>query len=249
MNTLVGKSAIVVGGSGGLGSAVARFLAGSGAAVAVLYHAHPSAAQRVVTEIESAGGQALAFPVNVAVSESVEQMAAGVLAAFGRIDILINSAGISRNGVSWKASDDDWHTTLETNLTGAFRCARAVLPTMRTQGWGRIINVSSIVGQIGVAGTTAYAATKAGLVGMTRSMALEVANKGVTVNALALGYFDTGIIADVPPDLLEKIVATIPIRRLGKVTEMCHAVGFLCADEASYITGQTLNINGGLYLG
>ena len=246
---LSNRVVVVVGGSGGLGSAVSQYVAGKGAKVASLYCSNQDRSNQVVNAIQTAGGHATAIKVDITDNESVEAMAKNVVAEFGTIDVLINCAGVSRNSISWKMPKDDWEETLSINLTGAFNCVCAVLPTMRMQGWGRIINVTSIVGQIGVAGTAAYSATKAGLMGMTRTLAIEVASKGITVNSLALGYFDAGIITNVPPDKLEKIVALIPVGRLGKVEELCHVVDFLCADEAGYITGQIINLNGGLYLG
>lgn len=246
---LKGQVALVVGGSGGLGSTICRFLASQQVKVAVLYHGNTTGAQALVDSVQSEGGTASAFHVDIETRESVEGVVEAVKRAFGPVDILVNCAGISRNGMSWKLRDADWATTLEVNLTGAFRFQGAVLPGMREKGKGRIINITSIVGSIGVPGTAAYAASKAGIEGLTRASAVEVANRGITINALALGYFDAGIIADVPADKLEKIVATIPVGRLGRVEEVCQTVGFLCSEGASYITGQTIHVNGGLYLG
>jgi 3-oxoacyl-[acyl-carrier protein] reductase len=244
-----GSVVVVVGGSGGLGEAFSRFMASHGAAVAVLYHGRAQRAQDIASSIRDGGGKARAFQVDAARRESVDVALSAILEAFGTVDVLINSAGISRNGVTWKVRDEDWESTLSVNLTGAFQWTRAVLPLMREKGKGRIVNISSIVGNVGVAGTAAYAATKAGIDGLTRATATEVARRGITVNSLALGYFDAGIISDVPPDKLAAIVGTIPVGRLGRLDEVCHTVGFLCTKEAAYITGQTLHVNGGLYLG
>lgn len=244
-----GLVVLVVGGSGELGAAICRFMATHGADVAVLYHGNEARAAELVASLEAGGRKAKAFQVDIGRRDSVDAAFAGVVATFGTVDVLINCAGISRNAMVWKAGEEDWSSTLEVNLTGTFESIRAVVPIMRNQGKGRIVNISSIVGRIGVPGTGAYAASKAGIEGLTRAAAVEVASRGITVNALALGYFDAGIIAKVPQDKLEKIVANIPVGRLGRVEEVCQTVGFLCTDGASYITGQTINVNGGLYLG
>jgi 3-oxoacyl-[acyl-carrier protein] reductase len=244
-----GQVAVITGGSGALGSALCHFFAERGAKVAVLCRSNKDGAEALAGNLRDKGAAAQAFEVDVASRTSVDAAFADVRTAFGGVDILINCAGISRSSMVWKVSEADWSSTIDTNLTGAFECTRAVLPSMRANGRGRIINISSVVGQIGVPGTVAYAASKAGIGGLTRGTAVEVANKGITVNALALGYFDAGIISHVPPDMLGKIVGAIPVGRLGRPDELTHLVGFLCSDFASYITGQTINVNGGLYLG
>lgn len=244
-----GLVAVVAGGSGELGEAVCRFMAAHGADVAVFYHRNETNACALVESLQKQGANAAAFQVDINRRESVDNAISGVLAIFSTIDILINCAGIARNAMIWKAEDEDWSSTLAVNLTGAFQCIRAVLPKMREMGKGRIINISSIVGRLGIPGTAAYAASKAGIEGLTRATAVEVANRGITVNALALGYFDAGIIAKVPQDKLDKIIVNIPLGRLGRLEDVCYSVGFLCSEGASYITGQTINVNGGLYLG
>ncbi len=244
-----GLVVVVVGGSGGLGASICRYVASRGAKVALLYHVNQPAAAAVVNSICAQGLKGHAFQVDITNRESVDQALANVVETFGTVDILINSAGISRSGVTWKVKEDDWACTMDVNLTGVFQCTRATLPIMRDKGRGRIINISSVVGQIGVPGTSAYAASKAGIEGFTRATAIEVVKRGITVNTIALGYFDTGIIADVPADNMKKLLETIPLGRLGRVEEVCHTVEFLCDEAASYITGQTINVNGGLYLG
>ena len=245
---LEGRVALVAGGSGGIGSSLCEYLAGRGAGVAVHYNGSASHAEDLVQSIRAKGGQAQAFQADVTDQASVERVVAEVAGSLGTVDILVNCAGISRNGMAWKVDPDQWFRTLQVNLYGAFHFIRATLPAMREKGAGRIITLSSIVGSIGVPGTSAYAASKAGLEGMTRAIAVEVANRGITVNALALGYMDAGIIADVPKDKLDRILATIPVGRLGKVSEVCGMVDFLCSEPAAYVTGQTLHVNGGLFL-
>lgn len=244
-----GQVVIVAGGSGGLGAAIGRHMAIHGADVAVFYHGNGEGAEDLVAALRGLGRKAMAFRVDINRRESVDAAVAAVLEAFTTVDVLVNCAGIARNALLWKAGDEEWESTLGVNLTGTFQCTRAVVPIMRDKGKGRIINLSSIVGQIGVAGTAAYAASKAGIEGLTRAAAAELAKRGITVNALALGYFDAGIIAKVPQSQLQKIIENIPIGRLGKVDEVCQTVAFLCSDGASYITGQTINVNGGLYMG
>ncbi len=244
-----GSVVVVTGGSGGLGAPICRFMASRGASVAVLYHSNKQGAEELVGALRGQGRKAQAFQVDVVLRESVDAAVGAIVSAFGTVDVLINCAGISRSAVTWKAGEEDWASSLDINLTGAFHCMRAVLPIMREKGKGRIVNISSVVGQIGVPGTAAYAASKAGISGLTRATAAEVARRGITVNAVACGYFDAGIIADLPQDKLEKLLDTIPVGRLGRPEELCGTIGFLCTEEASYITGQTINVNGGLYLG
>ena len=239
----------MVGGSGGLGGAICRFLGARGAKLAVLYHGHEAVAEDLAASIRAQGGEAKAIHVDLGKRESVDAAFATILALFSTVDILVNCAGISRNGVVWKLGDEAWNETMNVNLTGTFQATRAAITVMKEKGKGRVINISSIVGAVGVLGTSAYAASKAGIEGLTRATAVEVAKRGITVNALALGYFDAGIIAEVPADKLEKIVETIPVGRLGRAEEVCHAIDFLCTDGAAYITGQTIHLNGGLYLG
>jgi 3-oxoacyl-[acyl-carrier protein] reductase len=214
-----GKTILVAGGSGGLGAPLCAFLRGQGA-----YVLSPAHADMDVTDPAS-------------VMRAVD--------AAGRIDVLLYAVGVSRSAMAWKVSDADWETTLCSNLRGAFHCMRAVLPGMRQRGWGRIVTLSSVVGHVGVAGTAAYSASKAGLAGLTRAAAVEVAKKGITVNTLALGYFDAGIIRDVPDT--KPLLDTIPMGRLGREEDLCGVIGFLCSNASSYITGQTLHVNGGLF--
>jgi NAD(P)-dependent dehydrogenase (short-subunit alcohol dehydrogenase family) len=246
---LQGSVAYVIGATGGLGAPISRFLGEHGARVGAFFREKQDRADSLLESLEGAGVDARGYRIDVSKSDSVDAAIAKATAELGPPDILINSAGLSRNSVTWKTRDEDWKTSLDVNLNGVFHCMRAVLPSMRERGRGRIVNIASIVGQVGIAGTAAYAASKAGISGLTRATAVEVAKRNITVNALALGYFDAGIIADVPPDLLAGIVGTIPVGRLGRTEELCHTIGFLCSEHAAYITGQTINVNGGLYLG
>ena len=166
---------------------------------------------------------------------------------FGGVDILINNAGISRSGMSWKISDNDWNETIAVNLNAPFHLSQAAIPSMRSKKYGRIINISSVVAQTGNVGTAAYAASKAGLIGLTKTLSKELASSGIAVNALALGYFETGMISDVPLDQQAQIIQGIPAGRLGSADTVCKTVEWLLSDEASYVTGQVINLNGGLH--
>jgi NAD(P)-dependent dehydrogenase (short-subunit alcohol dehydrogenase family) len=166
---------------------------------------------------------------------------------FGGVDVLINNAGISRSGMSWKISEDDWKDTMEVNLNAPFRLSQGVIPSMRSKKYGRIINISSVVAQTGNVGTAAYAASKAGLIGLTKTLSKELAASGISVNALALGYFETGMIVDVPLDQQAQIIQGIPAGRLGSTDTVCKSVEWLLSDEAAYVTGQVINLNGGLH--
>jgi len=243
-----GKVAIITGASGGIGQVLAAELGEAGASVVVHYLTNEEAAARLVSRIRERGGKATKAQADVTNPSEVESMVHTVLDTFGRVDILINNAGINRDAISWKMDERTWIQVLEVNLTGAFLCARAVLPAMRSQQWGRIINISSVVAQIGVPGAVAYAASKAGLIGLTKTLAREVIRKGITVNCLALGYFKAGLMLTLAPDLQETILSQIPMGRLGEPEEVAHTVLFLCDERASYITGQVISINGGLYM-
>ncbi len=245
---LADKVALVTGSSGGLGRHIALSLAREGAHVGLVYHEHRAAAEALQQDIEAGGQQALVIQADVASEPEVERMVQAVLERFGTIDVLINNAGISLDGVSWKLPKEAWQQVLDVNLTGTFLCAKHVLPTMRARQWGRIVNVTSVVGQRGVPGTAAYAASKAGLIGLTKTLAREVATKHITVNALALGYFDAGLLRTVPEPVLAQLVKDIPVGRFGSMDELTWAIRFLCAPQASYMTGEVLNLNGGYYM-
>ena len=177
----------------------------------------------------------------------IDQMVDAILAKYGKIDVLINNSGISRNSVTWKTNDEDWDETIRVNLTAPFKLCRAFIPAMRKQNSGSIINITSVVAQTGVVGTAAYAASKAGLIGLTKTMAKELAPNNINVNALSLGYFECGMISDVPDDLKNEIVNNIPMKRLGSVETICKTVAWLIDKDSVYVTGQVINLNGGLY--
>lgn len=241
------KVAIITGSSGALGSRLAIDLANEGAKVVVCYFSHPKNGEKVLEKIHSQNGEAILTHLDVSDPLSIKKMVSACLESFGSIDILINCAGISRNGISWHVLDQDWNSVIATNLTGTFLCCREVIPSMKKKKWGRIINFTSIVGQIGVPGTSAYSASKAGIFGLTGCLASETAIYNITVNSISLGYFNGGIINEVPADKLKTVISSIPINRLGEIHEMIGVVKFLCGESAAYITGQTININGGMY--
>lgn len=242
------RVAIITGAAGGLGQGIAMGLAQAGATIVVNYRQSEETAGRLVEAIGALGRNALAVHADITDESQVTAMVQQTLDAFGHIDILINNAGVSRDAVSWKMSLETWQEVLNTNLTGAFLCTKAVVPAMRRTQWGRIVNISSIVCQMGVPGTAAYSASKAGLIGLTKTTAREVIRQNITVNCLALGYFDAGMMLSLSSEVQQQVIAQIPMGRLGKVEEIVHAIRFLCDEKAGYITGQVLGINGGYYM-
>ncbi len=241
-----GKVALVTGASRGIGRAIAVRLAAQGATV--IAGARGTNAQAVADEIVAAGGRATAVALDITDPASVEAAVAATLAAHQRIDILVNNAGITKDQLMLRMKRDDWNAVIDTNLTGAYTCVQAVLKTMVKQRSGRIISITSVVGQAGNAGQVNYAASKAGLIGMTKALALEVASRGITVNAVAPGLIDTDMTKGISAGAQEEWAAKIPLKRLGTPDDIATAVTFLASDEASYITGQVLAVNGGMYL-
>ena len=241
-----GRVAIVTGASRGIGRAIALRLAAQGATV--IAGARGTNAQAVVDEITAAGGRATAVALDITDPASVDAAVAATLAAHQRIDILVNNAGITKDQLMLRMKRDDWNAVIDTNLTGAYTCVQAVLKTMVKQRAGRIISITSVVGQAGNAGQVNYAASKAGLIGMTKALALEVASRGITVNAVAPGLIDTDMTKGISEGAQEEWAAKIPLKRLGTPDDIATAVTFLASDEASYITGQVLAVNGGMYL-
>ena len=240
-----GRVALVTGASRGIGRAIALSLAARGAAVVAA--ARGGNAQGTVDAIAAAGGRAAAADVDVTDGAAVERAVAGALEAHGRLDILVNNAGITRDQLMLRMKREDWDAVLATNLTAAFTCAQAVLKTMVKQRSGRIINITSVVGQAGNPGQANYAASKAGLIGFTKALALEVASRNITVNAVAPGMIDTDMTRAIGGQAHEAWAERIPLKRLGTAEEVAAAVAFLASDDASYITGQVLAVNGGMY--
>jgi 3-oxoacyl-[acyl-carrier protein] reductase len=239
------KVALVTGASRGIGAAVAKALAAQGATVVAA--ARGSNADATVQEIVAANGKAEAVSLDVTDPAIVTEVVGGALAKHGRIDILVNNAGISRDQLMMRMKRDDWDAVLATNLTAAYTCTQAVLRPMIKHRGGRIINISSVVGQMGNAGQVNYAASKAGLIGMAKALAREVASRGITVNVVAPGLIDTDMTRALAVDTSRDWVAQIPLGRLGTPSDVAWTVCFLASDEAAYITGQVVAVNGGMY--
>ena len=246
MGDPAGRVAIVTGASRGIGRAIALRLAAAGARIVA--GARADHAHSVVGEIDAAGGTAVGVTLEVTESASVSGMVQTALDRFGRIDVLVNNAGIVRDQLLLRMKPEDWDAVIATNLTAAFACCRAVLRPMVKQRSGRIVNIGSVVGQTGNPGQANYAASKAGLVGFTRSLALEVASRGITANVVAPGLIETDMTAALDKRARDALCSRIPMRRLGTPDDVAGAVCFLVSDEASYITGQVLSINGGMSL-
>ena len=247
MENLQGKTAFVSGASQGIGRACALALARMGARIALAAR-NEAKLEAVATEIEAAGGQAKPFLMDVSDEASIQAAAKAAVAHFGSVEILVNNAGITRDTLLLRMKRADWDAVMTTNLTGAFLLTQALLNPMLRARWGRIINVSSVVGRTGQAGQANYAASKAGLLGFTRSMAREVASRSVTVNAVAPGYIETAMTSVLEDKQREALLSHIPLGRAGTDEEVAHAVAFLASPQAGYITGHVLDINGGLFM-
>lgn len=243
---LENKVALVTGASRGIGREIALTLAGYGAAVIVNYNGSKERADEVVTAITENGGRAVAIQANVASAEDVAKLFEESVAAFGRIDILVNNAGITKDNLILKMSEEDFDAVLDTNLKGAFLCMKHASKLMLKQKAGRIINISSISGIIGNAGQANYCAAKAGLIGITKSLARELGSRGITVNAVAPGFIETDMTEKLSEQIKEGMLAQIPLKRAGSVKDIAEAVAFLASERAAYITGQTLQVNGGM---
>ena len=245
---LDGKTALVTGASRGIGRAIALCLAAEGARVAINYAGNVKAAEEVKAAIEAAGGTAILCRADVADSAAVEAMVADVAKEFGAIDILVNNAGITRDTLLMRMKDEDFAKVLDTNLKGVFYCTKAVAKLMMKKRAGRIVNMASVVGLVGNAGQTNYAAAKAGVIGFSKSAAKELASRGITVNAVAPGFIGTDMTADLPESVKEKALSDIPLGRAGQPEDVANAVLFLASDQASYITGQVVHVDGGMVM-
>lgn len=247
--TIQGKVALVTGGSRGIGRQVSLRLAQMGAVVGINYVSNVSAAEQTASEIEQAGGRAFLSPFDVSDSSAVQTAVKEITSGHEAIDILVNNAGITRDGLMARMKDEDWDQVLNTNLKSAFICSKAAMKGMMKKRWGRIINMTSVIGFLGNAGQVNYAAAKAGMVGLTKSMARELATRGVTVNCVAPGYIVTDMTSDLSEDIQETIKAQVPLGTLGQPEDVAAAVAFLASADSGYITGQTLHVNGGMYMG
>ena len=245
---LDGKTALVTGASRGIGRAIALCLAAEGARVAINYAGNVKAAEEVKAAIEAAGGTAILCQADIADSAAVEAMVANVVKEFGTIDILVNNAGITRDTLLMRMKDEDFAKVLDTNLKGVFYCTKAVSKLMMKKRSGRIVNMASVVGLVGNAGQTNYAAAKAGVIGFSKSAAKELASRGITVNVVAPGFIGTDMTAGLPESVKEKMLTDIPLGRMGEAEDVANAVLFLASDQASYITGQVVNVDGGMVM-
>jgi 3-oxoacyl-[acyl-carrier protein] reductase len=245
---LTGKVALVTGGSRGIGRAICVDLAKQGAFVWVNYASRPDAAEKTVELCREAGGHAAAIQFLVGDSAQVDAAVDSIKEKSGRLDILVNNAGISKDGLFVRMKNEDWSDTIETNLTGSFNCSRAASKLMMKQRWGRIVTISSVVGEMGNAGQVPYVASKAGLIGMTKAIARELASRSVTANAIAPGFIETDMTDALGDEVKEHHKAAIPLGRFGKAEEVSSLVSFLCSEQAGYITGQVIGVNGGMYM-
>lgn len=249
MSTLKGKVALVTGGSRGIGRAISLALAEAGADLAVNYAGNHDRAEETCRMIRDKGAKAAKYAANIAHDDENHAMIEQVLKDFGRIDVLVNNAGITRDKTFSKMTPEIWHEVLNVDLTGPAMVTHEVLKTMMGAGWGRIVFITSIVGQMGNFGQSNYAVAKGGLIAFTKSLAREVARKGITVNAVAPGFIETDMTSAVPEAVLDQVKASTPIGRLGRPEEVAEAVRFLCGPLASYITGEVINVNGGMFMG
>jgi 3-oxoacyl-[acyl-carrier protein] reductase len=244
---LTGKTAMVTGASQGIGRAIALALASQGARVALAAR-NAQKLEAVAAEIAANGGQAFLCPMDISSEVSIKEAAKAALAAHGTIDILINNAGITRDGLMMRMKRADWDDVLNTNLTGTFLLTQALLPSMVKARWGRIVNITSVVAQTGQAGQVNYAASKAAMLGFTRSLAREVASRAITVNAIAPGFIETAMTHGLTDAQKQAMLQIVPLGRAGSDQEIAHAATFLCSPGAAYITGHTLDVNGGMFM-
>ncbi|OQW36936.1 MAG: 3-oxoacyl-[acyl-carrier-protein] reductase [Nitrospira sp. SG-bin1] len=245
--SLQGKTAIVTGAAQGIGRAIAECLAQAGADIAVA-DLDPGRSVETVASVEKLGRKALNIKVNVADANETKAMVEQVLKAWGKVDILVNNAGITRDGLLLRMKEEDWNLVLQINLNGTFNCTKAVLQAMTKQRYGRIVNIASIVGVIGNAGQANYSASKAAVIGFTKTVGREYASRNVTVNAVAPGFIDTAMTHGLPADVKDTLLKQIPLGRLGTPADIAAAVRFLVSEEAAYITGHVLHVNGGMLM-
>ncbi len=240
------RVALVTGSGKGIGKSIALELAKSGAKCVINYASSAAGADEVVSEIKAMGGDAYAYKCDVSCYEEVEKMIADVMEHYGRIDILVNNAGITKDNLLLKMSESDFEAVIDINLKGAFNCTKAVTKPMMKQRYGRIINITSVVGEIGNAGQVNYAASKAGMIGMTKSAARELASRNITVNAVAPGFIRTDMTDVLSDSVKEQLLNQIPMKKLGETSDIANAVCFLASEKTSYVTGQVISVNGGM---
>lgn len=238
LSTMEKKVILITGASGALGKQIAAYLESQGHALVLHYFQH---------SIASENPNVMTFSCDLRNPNEIQLLVDKAIERFGKIDVLINNAGISKSNVAWKTTADEWRQTMQINLDAPFFLSQAVIPSMRSNQFGRIINITSVVAQTGFVGTSAYAASKAGMIGMTKTLSKELAKFHIAVNAIALGYFNTGMIEDVPAEVQAKLLEQVPVNQLGEPLLLAKMIDFLISNEANFITGQTLNLNGGLY--
>ena len=243
---LEGKVSLVTGASRGLGRAIAVKLASLGSRVVVNYLASENEANKVLQEITASGGEAILFKANISDSEAVKTMVREIVARWGKIDILVNNAGITRDNLLLRMPEKDWDDVINTNLKGAYLCTKMVLRSLTGQGWGRIINISSLAGVMGNEGQANYSAAKAGLIAFTKSIAREVGSLNITVNAIAPGFITTNMTDKLPQEIKDSILSRIALKRFGKPEDIAEIVAFLASERSSYITGQVIAVDGGV---
>ncbi|MHC4196707.1 MAG: 3-oxoacyl-[acyl-carrier-protein] reductase [Planctomycetota bacterium] len=244
--SLKGKVAVVTGGTRGIGRAIVLELAANGADVAFSYAKNVEKAKEVESEIKKLGVRALPMQSDVSNFAQSKEMIANAIKELGKIDLLVNNAGITRDKIIMMMSEDDWKSVIDTNLTGVFNCTKAAVVPMMKQRSGSVINITSVSGLVGMAGQTNYSSSKAGIIGFTKALAKEVARRGVRVNAIAPGFIDTEMVRAIDQKYLDEMLKLVPLARIGKAEEVAHVVTFLASDQASYITGHVINVDGGM---